>query len=169
MSFRIEVEQYRALGARDPEDTTTTEAIESVYSGGPEVRLIMGPQAWVRLPMSGGISDIYKSIVRMLEYIEAGVYPFEISFLSSSFTAKWLISESSGILTIKTVWIVVDGYFNGRRIRDARFSDAVSRIVVEKAAFVAEWQNLAKRVKGDLLSAGYGDDLGGFEYLRTLK
>ncbi len=133
------------------------------------MRLHVGPQTWARLPISGGISDIYKSIVTMLESIERGVYPFEISFLCSSFTARWSLSESNGVLNIRTAWTAVNGYSNGREIGNAQFNDVAPRIVVERATFVAEWQDLARRLKRDLLSAGYDDRLGGFEYLKSLE
>jgi hypothetical protein len=168
MSFRIEMEPCRGLEARDPEDTTTSEAIESVYRAGPAVCIHMGPRTWARLPVSGGISDIYNDIIRILERLGLGVYPFEISFLCSSFTARWRFSESNGVLTIGTSWTAVDGRFNGREVRDAQFNDAVSRFVVEKQAFVAEWRKLARQLKRDLLSAGYGGRLNDLGYLESL-
>lgn len=168
MSFRIEIEPYRELGVWDPEDTTTSEAIESVYRGGPAVCIHMGPRTWARLPVSGGVSDIYNDIIRMLERLELGAYPFEISFLCSSFTALWRFFESNDVLTIRTSWTAVNGSSNGCEFRDAQFNDVVSQIVVEKAAFVAEWRSLARQLKRDLLSAGYGGRLNDFECLELL-
>lgn len=168
MSFRIEIEPYQELGVRDPEDTTTSEAIESVYSGGPAACIHISPRTWARLPVSGGISDIYNDMIRMLERLELGVYPFEISFLCSSFTAIWRFFESNGVLTIRTSWTTVNGSSNGCEVRDAQFNDVVSQIVVEKAAFAAEWRSLARQLKRDLLSAGYGGHLTDFEYLELL-
>lgn len=168
MSFRIEIESYRELRDRDPEDTTTSEAIESVYGGGPAVRIHMAPRTWARLPVSGGISDIYNDMTRMLERLELGGDPFEVSFLCSSFTAIWRFFESKGVLTIRTSWTVVDGSSNGCEVRDARFNDVVSQFEVEKDAFVAEWRKLAMQLKRDLLSAGYDSRLEDFEYLESL-
>lgn len=168
MSFRIEIEPYRELGVREPEYTTTSEAIESIYSGGPAVYIHMGPRTWARLPVSGGISDIYSYMIRMLERLELGVYPFEISFLCSSFTAIWRFFESNGVLTIRTSWTTVDGSSNDCEVRDAQFNNVISQIAVKKAAFVAEWRSLARQLKCDLLSVGYGGHLNDFEYLELL-
>lgn len=168
MTFRIEMEPYQGLDVMDPEDTTTSEAIESVYRAGPAVRIHMGPRTWSRLPVSGGVSDILNDTIRMLKRIEIGGYPFDVSFLCNSFTAIWRFSESNGILTIKTLWTAAVGMSNGREVRDAQFNDAVTQIVVDKEAFVAEWRKLLKQVKCDLLSAGYGGRLDDFEYLELL-
>ncbi|MGC4064594.1 MAG: hypothetical protein QM784_08130 [Polyangiaceae bacterium] len=168
MSFHIEIEPYQGIEARDPDDTTVSEAIESVYRGGAAVRIHMSPRAWSRLPLSGGISDIYDDIIRMLECLEQGLYPFKISFLCSTFTAIWRFFEANGVLTIRTSWTAVDGRFDEREVRDAQFNDAVTQLVVEKKAFVAEWQKLASQIKRDLTSAGYDEHLDGFEYLKSI-
>jgi hypothetical protein len=165
MYFLIDVEPYQRLDVRDPEDSTVSEAIESVYRAGPAVRIHMAPGTWIRLPMSGGVSDIYNDVIRMLRNLEQGVYPFEITFLCSSFTAIWRFSESTGVLAIGTSWSAVDGTSNGSEIRDACFNHAISQIVVQKQKFVTEWQKLLTTIKHDLLYAGYGSNLGNFEYL----
>jgi hypothetical protein len=168
MDFLIEMEPYERLDVRDPEDSTTSEAIESVYRAGPAVRIHMAPQTWATLPVEGGVSDIYSDLVRMLKNLEMGVYPFEITFLCSCFTAIWRFSDSNGVLTIRTSWTAVNGVSNGREIRHANFNDEVSQFVVEKETFVAEWRNLLGQIKCELLSAGYDSSLDNFEYLEQL-
>jgi hypothetical protein len=169
MSFRIEIESFHTQTDYDPEDTTVSEAIETVYREGPGVRIHMGPGTWVSLPTYGGISDIYSYIVRMLTRIEVGVYPFDIYFLSSGFTTIWSFHESAGILTILISWTAVNGVFNGRSVMNAQFNDVVPQLVIEKELFVNEWQGLLRKVKCNLLSAGYANRLSDFEYMASLN
>lgn len=165
MDFQIEIEPYQRLDSMDPEDTTASEAIETLYRSGPAVRIHMGPRTWATLRVSGGVSDIFNDIIRMLKRLDQGVYPFEVSFLCSSFTAIWKFSESNGVLTIKTLWTAVVGMANGSEVRGAQFNDAVTQLVVEKKAFVAEWRKLVAQISRDLSSAGYGGRLDDFDCL----
>ena len=80
MNFRIEIEPYQGLEAMDPEDTTTSEAIETVYRWGPAVHMHFGPQIWATLSISGEVSDIYNDIRYMLKSLALGRYPFERAF-----------------------------------------------------------------------------------------
>ncbi len=168
MCFLIEIEPHQGLEARDPEDSTVSEAIETAYRAGPAVRVHMATGAWASLPVSGGVSDIYDDIVRMLKGLELGVYPFEASFLCSSFTAVWRFTESNGVLTIRTLWTAVDGTSDGHKTRAARFNNTVAQVVVEKQKFVAEWRSLLAQIKRGLLSVGYGNYLDNFDYLERL-
>ena len=173
MSFRIEMEPYKTLGVRDPEDTTVSEAIESVYRPGPavrgpKIRIHLTRQTWVTVPVEGGVSDIYNDLVWMLKKLEQGVDPLEVRFLCSCFTAIWRFSESNGALTIRTSWTSVIGTSNGCEIRDAHFNNDVSQFVVNKKTFVAEWRRLLGRIKCDLLRAGYDSRLDNFEYLEQV-
>jgi hypothetical protein len=105
----------------------------------------------------------------MLTRIEVGVYPFDIYFLSSGFTTIWSFHESAGILTILISWTAVNGVFNGRSVMNAQFNDVVPQLVIEKELFVNEWQGLLRKVKCNLLSAGYANRLSDFEYMASLN
>jgi hypothetical protein len=155
--FRIEIMPYRRLRERDPEDSTVSEAIETLYVEGPEVLLhfSVSTRAWLR--MSGGVSDIYKDIVWMLKTLEAGTFPFEQSFLCSYFTAVWTFSETKGLLEVETAWTSVRGYSGSELVADWSFNDVVPSFVVDKAAFVAEWLTLLDVIHRDLRATGYAD------------
>jgi hypothetical protein len=168
MIFRIEIEPNGRLEAIDPEDTTTAEAIETVYREGPAVYIHMGDRACARLTVGGGISDIYNDVVRMLKRLELDSSPFEVSFLCSCFTAIWRINEVSGVLTIGASWSAVVGSVNGVEVEERHFNDVLPCFTVEKKEFVAEWHKLLRKVKCDLLSVGYDGRLENFEYLERL-
>jgi hypothetical protein len=168
MTFRIEIEPNGRLEAKDHEDTTTAEAIETVYREGPVVHIHMGSRAYARLTIGGGISDIYNDIVWMLKRLELGPCPFEVSFLCSCFTATWRIGEASGVLAIGTSWSAVVGRVDGIEVDERQFNDALPQFTVEKQSFVAEWHRLLRKLKHDLLSAGYGGWLENFQYLDRL-
>lgn len=168
MHFSIDTEACNELGSKDPEDSTTSEAIESAYRHGSAVRINFGEQTWARLPVSGGVSDIYDDIIRMLKRLEVDAYPFELSFLCSCFTAIWRFSASNGSLTIDMRWTAVDGTARGCVVRNSRFNDVASQLVVDKQVFISAWRTLLSQLKRDLLSVGYDRHLDNFEYLDSL-
>lgn len=168
MPFSIDTESSQSLQPMDPEDSTTSEAIESVYGHGSAVRIHFGEKAFARLPFSGGVSDIYDDVVRMLKRLTGGNDPFSISFLCSCFTTIWRFSESTELLTIEMRWTAVDGNFENRDVRNARFNEVASHLVVEKGEFVSAWHALLSQVRADLLKAGYDGRLANFEYLDSL-
>jgi hypothetical protein len=167
MPFSIHTEPSPRLEPMDPEDSTISEAIESVYGHGSAVRLHFGEKASARLPLSGGVSDIYDDVVRMLKRLEVGSDPFNISFLCSCFTTIWRFSGSE-LLTIDMRWTAVDGTFESRDFSNARFNEVANRLVVERDEFVSAWHALLSQLRADLLKAGYDGRLANFEYLDSL-
>lgn len=170
MSFRIEIDPLRELGALDPDDTTISEAIESVYCRSDQVvRIYMGAGAWAELPVWGGVSDVFGDVVGMLRRLELGADLVDVSFLCSCFSAVWQISESRGVLSVRTAWTEVVGMLDGRRVSSAQFGQVVARFDVDKGVFVAEWRKLLGRIVHGLLLAGYGGRLDGLERLRSTE
>jgi hypothetical protein len=168
MPFSIDIESAQELQRLDPGDSTTSEAIESIYGHGSAIRINFGENAVARLPMAGGVSDIYNDIIRMLNRLDLDIYPFQISFLCSCFTAIWSFSAPTELLTIKMRWTAIDGMFQDREFRNERFNDVAGQLVVDKKVFISSWHSLLLQIKRDLLSAGYTRQLENFEYLNSL-
>lgn len=161
--FIIKITNEVLIGKIDPDDETVSEAIFSTYSDYTYDILLMWNELVIPLDRRGDLSEIYNDIVFMLDSLKKNKRDFIVSFLSSTFTAKWHIQFEGEFLKISPKWITVT--FSGKQPSD---NQKMNRLLVRKIDFINEWNALLKVIKQDLTRVGYNKNLKGFDYLNTL-
>lgn len=147
--FKMEIERPVNLGCFDPDDTTLSEAIYSIYSDvGGYVTL-----NWNGCDLSisfNALSEMCKDIVDMLKRINVGK-SFIQNFLCSEFTAEWDIQVSDENLKIKAKWTDVAE----RNVSEKKLRDVSNIINVNRENFINTWTGLLDIVEYDLKKMGY--------------
>ena len=161
--FRIKINNEVLLGQIDSDDETVAEAIYSTYSDYTYDISLMWNDFVILLDRRGDISDIYNDITLMLGALKRNESTLSVSFLSSTFTAKWYIHVESENLRILPKWLTVA--FSGQQPYD---NEENNILIVPMVDFINEWDGLLRVIKDDLIKVGYGEDLEGFYYLTTL-
>ncbi|RKO81924.1 hypothetical protein C5E04_03660 [Pectobacterium parmentieri] len=161
--FRIKTNNEVLLGKIDNDDETVAEAIYSTYSDYTYDISLMWNNFVIPLDRRGDISDMYNDITLMLSSLKRNESTLLVSFLSSTFTAKWRIQVESENLRILPKWITVA--FSGQQHSD---NEENNTLIVPIVDFINEWDDLLRVIKDDLIKVGYGEDLEGFYYLTTL-
>lgn len=164
--FEIIINRPVKLGKLDTEDTSVSEAIETIYKYD-EVGILTIVWNHLSIVLKGhSLASIYNDIIYMLEFIQMGDEKFSITFLDPSFTTKWeseLINED---IKITALWTDVDSFGTEKQLlKELRQSNI---IVENQHDFIKDWESLLKMIKEDLISTGYDNTLEGFEYLDTL-
>lgn len=161
--FKIKINNEVLLGEIDKNDETVAEAIFSTYSDYTYDISLIWNNFIIPLDRRGDISDMFNDIIFMLSSLKRNERTLSVSFLSSTFTAKWCIEVEAENLRISPKWITA--VFSGQQPSD---NEAVNTLIVSRVDFINEWDNLLKIIKDDLIKVGYGQNLEGSCYLATL-
>jgi len=168
--LNIKVEKINTpSGKRDVEDTTLSEAIESIYDNYKDFvfRVSLDNNVKILLDFKGDLSSIINDIIKLHQKTLLSERQFMITFLSSSFTATWYVSNTDWV-TISPKWTTAIFEKDGNKIETPNYSNYEDPIVTKTHLFIREWEKLLIEVREDLKRAGYGKELEGFEYLESL-
>ena len=161
--FRIKINNNVLLGKIDYDDETVAEAIHSTYPDYSYDISLWWNDFVIPLDRRGDISEMYNDIIFMLNALKRNEKELSISFLSSTFTAKWYIQVESENLRILPKWITIE--FSNHQPCDNKEGTI---LIVPTLEFINEWNNLLRIIKNDLIKVGYSENLEGFNYLKTL-
>ncbi|EGI1937926.1 hypothetical protein K7N57_000722 [Salmonella enterica] len=151
------------LGEMDEEDTTVSEAIDSIYVEYTHDIVFKWNNHETRLDRKGDISEIYNDIILMLKLLsDKNNKKFSISFLSSTFTAIWDFSIDMDMLSIRAKWITVS-FLNDRD------DEGLYVLNIPVNVFISEWNKLLRIIRDDLIKCGYDESLEGFSYLECIE
>jgi len=166
--FKIEFNVTKKLGTIDNEDMSVSEAVWSTYPNYTENITITFGNYLIHLDKKGDMSVIYNDVVSMLKKLNKNT-EFEISFLSSGFTAYWdfVKQENSIIITPKWISAGLEDRETSLFIENVKEANFPKTVNIE--IFISEWHKFLKSIKDDLLKVGYTEDLENFEYLKNLK
>ncbi|MCG8700438.1 MAG: hypothetical protein MI922_20455, partial [Bacteroidales bacterium] len=103
--FKINFNTVSSIGRFDEEDSTVPEAIESAYDDCKPDIFIYWNQYKLYLSKKCDVSNIYKEIIRMIDFFNSKQKNWSINFLSSSFTLKMDFQRTSDLVTISPKWI----------------------------------------------------------------
>lgn len=161
--MKLIVKNTRQLSPLDPEDTSVSEAIYTLYknSENPIVDLVWGGFI---IPIDGiTLSHIYFDVGKMVARLKSNEESFKIFFLDSALTAEWQFEVRGNSIEITALWTTVRGYgHTDNSIENLRASNFE---VIDKSSFVSDWNSLLLLIKNDLITAGYDSSLQDFEYL----
>lgn len=147
--FKLTLHRPKFLGAYDPEDTSVSEAIYSIYEvDDGELELDWnGCKIFLTL---NGFSDIYNDIENMLEQISLG-RSFVQHFLCSAFTATWVIKIASPYVEVTSSWVAV----SGGALAMEELKNSPDSVIMLKDDFVKLWNDLLISIRADLKAQGY--------------
>ncbi len=157
--FKIIIIRETPLGIKDEEDLSVSEAIYSTYADYTDDILMVFDKVVLCLDRRSDVSDIYNDIVDIFEQLELGTKQFFMCFLSSSFTSRWEFEiTSTEAIKITAHWFVV------RYLYGINSDIKVSVIEIPISEFKAQWGNIIKPMKKDILSLGYDVTLENFSF-----
>ncbi|EHR8838439.1 hypothetical protein ABJ851_003919 [Shigella flexneri] len=157
--FKIIIIRETPLGIKDEEDLSVSEAIYSTYADYTDDILMVFDKVVLCLDRRSDVSDIYNDIVDIFEQLELGTKQFFMCFLSSSFTTRWEFEiTSTEVIKITAHWFVV------RYLYNINSDIKVSVIEIPISEFKAQWGNIIKPMKRDILSLGYDVTLENFSF-----
>jgi hypothetical protein len=164
--FFIEITRPVKLGIKDPEDTTVSEAIESIYSNAG--RMINMHWNDFVIPLFGySLGDIYYNIINILNDIKSGKSFFTENFLDAVFTAKWVCEIRNDMIKITAHWTTIAN-LEKEDITIDKLKQVSNVVLVDLEEFTSGWKKLLRIIKEDLITVGYDNTLEGFEYLEKL-
>ncbi len=153
--FNIITAKACKLGQLDKEDSKVSEAIHSLYDSYDCEDLIQWNEIVIRIDRRGDLSCIYDDIIYLIEDINSNIDQFNQSFLSSSFTVKLEIKNTTEHLIIKPFFYVVQSFKNEKYfdLKNLDINDLV--LIVEAEHFVQQWKKILSSVREDLLRVDY--------------
>ncbi len=157
--FEIQIQQQRVLNNRNSKDRTISEAIATIYSSYEnELKIVWNDLIFV-LDFNSDLSIIFNDILYLINDLDSKQMEFNVSFLSSSFTAKWEFERKSD--TIIVTPSIYQGYVlrNGEFIDQENLDSIHSELRIQERDFKAPWIELLNIIKSDLVRAGYNDSL----------
>jgi len=166
--FKIKFNVTKALGIKDSEDISVSEAVWSTYpTYGEEIVITFGDYL-IHIDKKGDISGIYNDIIYMLKDLNENENEFQTGFLTSGFTAYWNFKKEKNSITISPKWISAGLMSKKTNLFIQNVREANFPITVNTEVFISEWHKLLKSIKDDLLKVGYTEKLENFEYLKNL-
>ncbi len=157
--FDIQIQQQRVLNNRNSEDRTISEAIATIYSSYEnELKIVWNDLIFV-LDFNSDLSIIFNDILNLINDIDSMQEKFNVSFLSSTFTAKWEFDRESDIIIVSPS--IYQGYVlrNGEFIDQDNLDSIHSELRIQESDFKAPWIELLNVIKSDLVRAEYNDTL----------
>lgn len=149
--FNVKIINNTPPSIKDPEDTSIVEAIQTMYKNQDKWIAEINWNNYIIPLFSGAISYIYNDIISIVNSIKSNKEVFEISFLDSSFTAKWKCNIKDGMIHIQAFWFDISPAAN----EDKDINSVSDSLVMDKDKFISELNILINKVDRDLLSAGY--------------
>lgn len=136
--FKIKIES-RGLLNRDLEDSSFSEAIQSIYDFNDNVIIVWNGE---EIPISKkmDISDSWNDILNMIANLKKGIPNFKFEWPSQTFFAIWEIYSINDVdLKIKPIW-----------------SQKINSILcIKRETFIKEWEKVIRIIKQDLEKQGY--------------
>ena len=105
--FNIRTKDSIVYKTKDTEDSSVSEALETIYENYPGA---VAELEWNNcvIPLLGhSIGSIYNSITHLLSCIKDGIMNGTENFLDNTFTAKWKFQIKNDSITIESYWIAV--------------------------------------------------------------
>jgi len=159
--FKIEISERESYLKRDIEDSSISEALETIYQGNANFDIIWN-KITIHVSLDSDMCMIIFDIKRMFKELKKNKTEgtFTISWGSPSFFTQWDFEVKEKILIIDSYWTTVNGNMNSLRKPNNK------KIIVDKDYFLEEWRKVLSVIKEDLLKAGYNEtNIEDFQFL----
>ncbi len=151
MTFRIQVNNPRISGKKNSEDETLDECVETCFLLNTEMAIIEWLGVYIPLSYKYSISTILNDILIMLQtLLNKKNGALDITWPSSDFNARWIISWKNDNLTIIAKWNSVIG-------NTEDMLNKLDAVNINKSEFLYEWKKLLEIVINGLFKCGYDE------------
>lgn len=150
--FHLQASHPRSIHIVDESDRSILDAIETVFLQRTEYAYMVWN--WIHIPLTYKytLSLLIPDALMMLDQLlQKPSGSLTIHWPAQEFSAKWQLEWESDELTIRSEWHSVIGATEG-------LLSERPLLEIDKAAFIAEWQELLGVVLAALVNAGYHDD-----------
>ena len=149
MKFGIQVNNPKFSGKFDSEDETLDECVETSFLLDTEMAVMEWLGVFIPLHYKYSISTMLADILMMLQsLIDNKDGEFELTWPSSDFNSRWVMSWEGDVLTVESEWISVIG-------KTEEILNGLGVLVVSKQTFISEWKALLEKVICGLSECGY--------------
>ncbi len=157
--FTIQASSPRFTNEFDPEDESVSDAIQTAFPLETESAILSWNWVYVPLSYKYDLSMMVECVVELVGELDANVAGRKtIQWPSNTFASTWQLEWSDGVVTIHSEWLSVVGGSESALT-------AVSAVVMDCSAFLAEWKRPLEVVVAALVSAGYTSELRGMDQL----
>ncbi|MBL4704398.1 MAG: hypothetical protein JKY54_07745 [Flavobacteriales bacterium] len=139
--FKINI-TANSLQAKDSEDISFPEAIQSIYDYSAKIYLNWN-DIDVPISLKMDISDSWNDLLKMIECLGGEFDEYKMEWPSQSFFAVWDIKK------INDTEIIIAPHWSDKPNTD---------LTVNKNLFITEWENVVSSVRNDLKMQGYLPD-----------
>jgi len=151
MKFCIQASAPRTTGIFNAEDETLDEAIETTFFLNSEMALINWSGVFIPLSYKYSISTILADVLLMLQTIlENNHETLELTWPSSDFNSRWVMSWKDDYLKIDAKWESVIG-------NTEEILNSLDSIEIGKTEFLNEWKMLLEVILNGLDTCGYDE------------
>lgn len=153
-AFKLLLPPHVELCEIDPEDSTLSEALQTIYANSTRDLLQMHWNGHIlKLGLNAEIADIIGDIIKMMQGLQKRE-AFTIYWGSSSFFATWKFSVDGEALTVHSDWTSIRG--PKENLEELR--KVSNTVTVRRGDFTQEWMPLLRMIKDDLTRAGYTEE-----------
>ncbi len=149
--FNIKFKKSKEIAEPDLEDTTYSEAIETIYSINDKL-IIIWKGVDIILSFKYDLSDIWNDIIKSISNIENDfVESLTFEFPSQTFFGSLSIVKKNEYLLINAKWDRV----NGGEEKLEKLKAVGLDMKIKKEYFLNEWIGLVNEVECDIKKSGY--------------
>ena len=165
--FSIKSFPAEGLNKRDVEDSTVSEALQTIYPKNKSSNLCM---IWngvvLGLEMHDEVADIYWDIIKMLyDMYEQPLSSTRVHWGSSVFMAEWIIKPYNDTLYISAYWTAL----KHKKHLLPELNTPNDTIYIKREVFIAYWLQLLRKIQIDLKQQGYNEsNLEDFYHIDTI-
>lgn len=157
--FSIQASNPRTLIRYDANDTTLSEAIQTVFPLETEHAIMSWNWIYVPLSYKYDLSMMIDDIIALAnDVLSSPQGSRTIHWPSNTFASLWTIDWTHPNITVEAEWTSVVG--DTESMLSAR-----SKVTMGAVDFVEEWKQPLELIMGSLTSAGYGASLLGMDRL----
>lgn len=149
-SFEVKIIKIGRLGSIDNEDTTYSEAIQSVYCYEDVILMCFG-DIEVKASMCMDVSDSYRDILGMVKFLESEEKEKIVYWPSQTFFAEWQLKQDKETVYIAFNWIDIPG--NSEYIEYIKGN--LNFMSFTRDIFLSQWKKLLHKIENDLETVGY--------------
>lgn len=165
MNFKLLISNPSHLLHRDENDTTVSEALQTIYPYTKESSVYMYWNGYIlELWFCAEISDIFKDILQMVDSLK-NKKAISISWGSNIFFGTWDCSYCKQDVKIKATWTALRGGYETLK----QLNMVSNELIIDIDLFLKEWLKLLMQIKEDLKKMGYSkNNLEDFYLLESL-
>ena len=152
-SFSIQASAPMASRRGDIEDTSLSDAIQTIFPLHTELAFMCWNWGYIPLSYKCDWSEIVDDVIGMTVAIaDAPTGRLEIDWPSNTFSAHWAVGWTEALVTVDAEWREVGGIAAERL-------NARPRLVWSRPGFLAEWRGPLVLLRNALDDAGYRSQL----------